>query len=235
MKIIVGGKGKMGSLIQSTAESMGHEVLALVDTSNVDVLDTIDVADVIIDFSHRDNLDWIANYVAKNHCALVYGTTGLEDEQKKQLESLQEVAPIFFSANYSYGIAVLRKTLAVMAPLLKESFDMEVVETHHNQKADAPSGTAKAILETIDPENEYKKVYGREGMTGKRQKEIGVHALRGGTEAGEHTVHFFGDNESLSITHHATNRQIFVNGALKAAEFIVQQPNGFYDMEDLVG
>jgi 4-hydroxy-tetrahydrodipicolinate reductase len=109
-----------------------------------------------------------------------------------------------------------------------------MIETHHNQKADAPSGTAKMLLEAMDPNNEFKKVYGREGMVGKREKEIGVMALRGGTVAGIHEVKFFGDNETIEIKHIANNRQIFVNGAIKAAEFVVNQPAGLYNMDSMM-
>lgn len=235
MKLIIGGNGKMGSLLKETAQNLGHTVLANVDTSNLDILDQIETADMIIDFSHRDNLSWILDYVQAHDCALVYGTTGLNDDQKDQLVTLSKSHPVFFSANYSYGVAVFSEILKVAVPLLKDTFDMELVETHHNQKADAPSGTAKAILEIMNPDGEFKEVYGRHGLIGPRQKEIGVHALRGGTEAGEHTVHFFGDNESITITHHATNRQIFVNGALKAAAWLENKPAGLYGMSDLLG
>ncbi len=233
MRILIGGKGKMGSLIAQTAQAQGKEVLGCVDASDLSLLETSPKADVIIDFSHRDNLAWIIDYVKENNCALVYGTTGLNEEQLDQLNALSTEYPVFYSANYSYGVAAFQEILRVACEKLKDSFDMELVETHHNQKADAPSGTAKALLDVMDPDHEYKLVYGREGMVGKRQKEIGVHALRGGTEAGEHTVHFFGDNESITLTHHATNRQIFVNGALKAADFIAGKPAGLYNMKSL--
>lgn len=111
---------------------------------------------------------------------------------------------------------------------------MELVETHHNQKIDAPSGTALALVEAIDPDDEFEKVYGRSGRTGKRQKEIGIHALRGGTVPGRHEICFFGPDEELTLSHNANSRQIFVNGAIKAAEFLNDQPNGFYDMNDLI-
>lgn len=233
MKIIVGGNGKMGSLIRQTAMKQGHQVLANIDAHCLDQLAGLEKADMIIDFSHRDNLDWIIDYVEKNHCALVYGTTGLDEAQKARLTKLSENYPVFYSANYSYGVAVFEEILRVAVPLLKDRYDMELVETHHNQKQDAPSGTAKALLEIMNPEGEFKEVYGRQGMVGARQKEIGVHALRGGTEAGEHTVHFFGDNESITLTHHATNRQIFVNGALQAAQWLEGKPAGMYNMKDL--
>ncbi|MBP3851410.1 MAG: 4-hydroxy-tetrahydrodipicolinate reductase [Erysipelotrichaceae bacterium] len=234
MRVLIGGQGRMGSLIKETAEAKGHTVLANVDASNLSVLEGLEPADVVLDFSHRDNLDWILDYVEKTDCALVYGTTGLDEAQKQKLTDLSKQHRVFYSANFSYGVTVLTELLKMVTPLLEDSFDMELVETHHNQKADAPSGTAKALLEAMDPNDAYKKVYGREGLIGARQKEIGVHALRGGTEAGEHTVHFFGDNESITITHHATNRQIFVNGAIRAAEFVVNQPVGMYNMKSLL-
>ncbi|MBP3853398.1 MAG: 4-hydroxy-tetrahydrodipicolinate reductase [Erysipelotrichaceae bacterium] len=235
MRVLIAGKGKMGSLIQETAERMGHTVLGMADAMDLSALDTAEPADVILDFSHRDNLQWVLEYVNQHACALVYGTTGLDEGQKEQLEAFSKNHPVFYSANYSYGVAVLQETLRRMVPLLKEKYDMELVETHHNQKQDAPSGTAKAILDILNPDQAFREVYGRQGMCGARGKEIGVHALRGGTEAGEHTVHFFGDNESITITHHATNRQIFVNGALQAAEFIVGKEPGLYGMNDLLG
>ena len=218
MKALVVGKGRMGKDV----------------ALDLSVLDTMEIADVVLDFSHRDNLEWVLDYTKENKAALVYGTTGLTEEQKEELLESGKEIPLFYSANYSYGVAVLQKTLSLMVPLLKERYDMELVETHHNQKADAPSGTAKAILEILNASKEFEEVYGREGMCGARKKEIGVHALRGGTEAGEHSVHFFGDNESITITHHATNRQIFVNGACQAAEFIVNQEPGVYAMNDLI-
>ena len=235
MKILIGGKGKMGSLIKESAEARGHEVLALIDANDLSILDTIEKPDVIIDFSHRDNLSWISEYMSNNSCALVYGTTGLESEHFELLETISKNNPVFYSANFSYGVAALQKILQVATKLLKDNFDMELVETHHNQKADAPSGTAKAILKILNEDNEFLEVYGRNGMVGKRQKEIGIHSVRGGSEAGEHTVYYYGDNESITISHRATNRQIFVNGALKAAEFVINKEAGMYNMEDLLG
>ena len=234
MRVIIGGKGKMGQLLARSAEEAGYEVLGMFDAYNLDELDGKEPADMIIDFSHRDNLSWIIDYVNKNSCALVYGTTGLSEEQKQSLYKLSENHPVFYSANFSYGVAVLQELIRTAAPLLKDTFDIEVTETHHNQKQDAPSGTAKALLEILNQNNEFKEVYGRSGMTGARGKEIGIHSLRGGTEAGEHTVHFFGNSEHISITHHADNRMIFVNGAIKAAGFLQDRPAGMYTMQDLL-
>ena len=233
MKILIGGKGRMGSLIASTAEAAGHTVLGMADAFDKSALEG-EAADVVIDFSHRDNLSWIKDYVLANHCALVYGTTGVTEEDKAVLNELAETVPVFYSSNFSYGVAVLRKLIATAVPLLKDTFDMELVETHHNQKKDAPSGTAKALLEIMNPDGEFKEVYGREGITGARGKEIGIHALRGGTEAGEHSVFFFGDNERITVSHHAANRQIFVNGAIRAAQYLEGKDAGMYNMDDLL-
>lgn len=233
MKILIIGQGRMGQLIKKTAEAKGHEVIGLADIFNKDsVIDKR--SDVVLDFSHRDNLAWVSYYCKNMKAALVYGTTGLEKEHLDMLDDLSKDVPVFYSSNFSYGVAVMRKLLQMVTPLLKEDFDMEMIETHHNQKADAPSGTAKMLLEAMDPDNEFKKVYGREGMVGKREKEIGVMALRGGTVAGIHEVKFFGDNETIEIKHIANNRQIFVNGAIKAAEFVVNQPAGLYNMDSMM-
>ena len=233
MKILIGGKGRMGSLIASTAEAAGHTVLGMADAFDKSALEG-EAADVVIDFSHRDNLSWIKDYVLEHRCALVYGTTGVTEDDKAVLNELSKTVPVFYSSNFSYGVAVMRKLIATAVPLLKDTFDMELTETHHNQKKDAPSGTAKALLEIMNPDGEFKEVYGREGITGARGKEIGVHALRGGTEAGEHTVFFFGDNERITVSHHAANRQIFVNGAIRAAQYLEGKKAGMYNMDDLL-
>ena len=234
MKILVGGTGRMGSLIAQTAKAQGYEVIGMMDAFHLDELPQMGKADVVVDFSHRDNLSWICEYVTRNNCALVYGTTGLDDSMKEKLNVLSKTHPVFFAANFSYGVAVLQELIRVATPLLRDAYDIELVETHHNKKADAPSGTAKALLDILNENGSFKEVYGREGMTGARGKEIGVHSLRGGTEAGEHSVHFFGNHESITITHHADDRQIFVDGALRAATFIVDQKAGMYNMKDLL-
>ena len=133
------------------------------------------------------------------------------------------------------GVAVLNELVRRATALLKDNYDMELVETHHNEKKDAPSGTAKTLLSIMNESGEFTPVYGRQGDVGARGKEIGVHSLRGGTEAGEHTVHYFGNNETITISHRATNRVIFVNGALKAADYLIKQSAGMYGMKDLIG
>jgi 4-hydroxy-tetrahydrodipicolinate reductase len=193
------------------------------------------VADVVVDFSNRDSLPEVTEYVRRTGTALVSGTTGFTAQQMEQLRRLGDCAPVLHSANYSIGVAVLKKLAAQAAAVLGEDFDIEIIETHHNQKADAPSGTAKLLLDAVDPNHTCTPVYGREGMCGKRTKnEIGVHALRGGTVAGEHTVAFFGPDEEVKLTHRADSRKIFAAGALKAAKKLVGKQNGYYTLEEIL-
>lgn len=235
MKVAVVGKGRMGQLIAQTAQEHGHEVVAMADIFNKEeVMPDFVTADVVLDFSHPDNLSWILEAIDQKNIALVEGTTNFTPKQLESLKEASKTNPIFFSANYSLGIAVLKRLCAIAAQALNEGWDMEIIEKHHNKKADAPSGTALALLEAIDPNNEYKRVFGRSGTTGPRQKEIGIHAVRGGSVPGDHEVLFLSQDESLSLAHHANSRQIFVNGAIQAAEFMNDKPAGLYDMTDLV-
>ena len=166
--------------------------------------------------------------------ALVSGTTGYDEAEMDRIRALGEKAPVIHSANYSLGVAVLRRLAAEAAKALP-GFDIEIVETHHNQKVDAPSGTAKLLLSAVNPDDECDVVYGREGMCGKRPaREIGVHALRGGTVAGTHTVHFFGEDEEVALTHRAASRRIFASGAVAAAKKLVEREPGFYGFDELM-
>lgn len=236
MNILIVGKGKMGQLIDVKAKALGLTSFGCCDVLDPSLLQQKkEDIDVILDFSHPDNLMWILKEIEGTSIALVEGTTGLQEEQLEALKAASKNNPIFYATNYSYGIALFHKLLKEVVPLLKDSFDIEIVETHHNQKVDAPSGTALSLLESIDPDHEFEHVFGRQGNVGARcKKEIGIHALRGGTIAGIHEVDFFGEDEVLEIKHTATSRQIFVNGAIKAALFIANEPNGLYSMDDLL-
>ena len=236
MKILIIGHGRMGQMIERTALAAGDSIGGIIDIGNLSDLETIGrVADIAIDFSAPPALPAVAHYVRQTGTPLLSGVTGLSADELKIFDDLGHFAPVIHSANYSLGIAVFRKALEEVSGVLKPDFDIEIVETHHNQKADAPSGTAKILLDAVDPKHEYTPVYGRHGRPGPRdQKEIGVHALRGGTEAGTHTVSFFGTDEVLEITHRATSRQIFVNGALHAARQLVLKPKGRYGLDDLL-
>lgn len=235
MRIVLIGRGKMGTLIASTAAQTGDEIVASLGHEDLEQLQTLSQADIAIDFSRPDALPAVCDYIRRTGTPLLSGTTGYNKRQMMQLDELAESAPVLWSANYSLGIAVFRRMLSQITGTLRPEFDIEIEETHHNQKADAPSGTAKLLLSAIDPDHALTPVYGREGNTGKRDpNEIGIHALRGGTVAGTHTVHFFGPDEELEITHRAGSRQIFVNGALRAAHLLAGRPNGMYDLEKLL-
>ncbi len=235
MKILLIGHGRMGRLMEQTALSAGDQIGGVIDVGNLADLGTIGrVADVAIDFSAPAALPAVADYVRATGTPLLSGVTGLEAGQLAVFDELGRHAPVIHSANYSLGIAVFRRILGEVREVLGE-FDVEIVETHHNQKADAPSGTAKLLLEAVDPAHTALPVYGRQGVTGKRdRREIGVHALRGGTEAGTHTVSFFGPDEVFEITHRASSRQIFVNGALHAARRLYRLPKGRYQLEEIL-
>lgn len=236
MNILLVGYGKMGKMIEELAAEQGSRVVRALDVEDIATLQEMGkVADVVMDFSSPAALPQICEYVGRTGTPLVCGTTGHNDVQTDMLKQAATKAPVLYSANYSLGIAVMRRALAQVSAALLPGFDAELTETHHNQKADAPSGTAKMLLEVIDPHNEYRRVYGREGMCGRRgAKEIGVHSLRGGSEAGEHAVTFFGTDEVLELRHRAASRRIFAAGALKAAERLVSKAKGYYTFDDIM-
>lgn len=236
MRIVLIGRGKMGALIRETAAAAGDEIEAAFGRDDLDQLGKLGkAADVVMDFSRPAALPEIAAYVRRTGTPLLSGTTGYTEAEKERLFALGSAVPVLWSANYSLGVAVLARALQVIAPVLGQDFDIEITETHHNQKADAPSGTAKLLLEAMDPQHRLRPVYGREGSVGRREKnEVGIHALRGGTVAGIHTVHFFGPDEELELTHRAASRRIFVNGALHMAHLLPGRPNGVYDLQKIL-
>ena len=237
MNLLLVGTGRMGTMLRTLVEQEEDlTILAAFHRTNLSDLErTAPPADVIVDFSAPDSLCAVAGYVRRTGTPLVSGTTGYLPQQMDLLRQLGNYAPVLHSANFSIGIAVLRRLAAQAAEVLGDAFDIEIVETHHNQKADAPSGTAKLLLEAVDPGHIYSPVYGREGRSARRSpREIGVHALRGGTVAGTHTVHFFGPDEELEFTHRAASRQIFVNGALHMARLLPGKPRGVYDLQKIL-
>ncbi len=236
MNIILCGYGRMGLMIeQIVLQSEDMQIIGVVHPGLYEnALDVPGKADVIIDFSYPGNLDGILARAEKDGAAVVIGTTGYTEEQLAKLREASKTLRVMHSSNYSVGVAILRKAVAMVAPALKDSFDIEITETHHNQKVDAPSGTAKMLLKAVDPDDSFDHVYGREGITGARGREIGIHALRGGTVAGEHTVFFFGQDETLEFHHSAASRRIFAAGAIRAARFVVDKPAGLYNMDDVL-
>ena len=236
MNILLIGYGRMGKLIEQTAAAAGDKIIATVDLDNIASLATLGKeADVVIDFSNPDAFAQIEDYIRRTGTPLLSGTTGFSAEQLSRIRALGAYAPVIHSGNYSLGIAVFQRVLQQVSGILKPDFDIEITEIHHNQKVDAPSGTALMLRDAVDSAHEYNTVYGRQGAVGKRaQNEIGMHSLRGGTVAGVHTVSFFGPDEELEITHRATSRQIFVNGALHIARILKDMPCGAYDLQKLL-
>ena len=235
MKILIAGYGKMGHMVEEMARQKGWEILAALSSSDAGELQTLEKADVAVDFSHPAMLEPLAAYIRRTGTPLVSGTTGYSEEQMDSLRQLGESAAILYSANYGRSVAICRQIRGRCGPALLANFDVELVEKHHNQKMDAPSGTAKMLANALDPEQQLRRVSGREGLCGARGRdEMGMFAVRGGTVAGEHTLYFFGEDETLSITHSAASRRIFAAGAVKAAALMTGKSPGFYSLDDIL-
>lgn len=234
-------------LINGCGGRMGKEVLNQITFSenyrfffgfdkNSSIEDIPGVPDVIIDFSTPTASLNILNYAKQNKVPMVIATTGFNDEELKVIEETSKEIPIFKSSNMSYETNLIISLVSKLATVLTDS-DIEIVDVHHNKKVDAPSGTALMIADSINKalDNSMKYEFDRHSKKQPRdKKEIGIHSIRGGTEVGKHSVFFFGDNESLEISHTVNSRAVFAKGALKAADFIIEQKNGLYDMTDLI-
>ena len=234
MKLFLSGYGRMGHMVEALALERGWELVGRADVTCPEVYETAPRADVCIDFSGVGALPALAAYIRRTQTPLLSGTTGFTDPDFAVLQELSTLVPVIWTANYSTGIAVLKRMVREFAPVLRD-WDKELVELHHNQKVDAPSGTAKQLLQELDPEGRATPVYGRQGLCGKRKpEEIGVFSLRGGTVAGEHSVLFFGEDESLELTHKAQSRKVFAAGALRAAQALAEKSAGYYTLEELI-
>ena len=244
--LINGADGKMGNeLISVINDQDGFDVVCGVDRvanekkgfpiySNIE--DIKEKVDVIIDFSVPVATFKILKYAVNNKVPIVIATTGFTKEEIEQIEEFSKEIPIFRSSNMSLDINLMAKIVGEVAKVLTNT-DIEIVETHHNRKIDAPSGTAILLANAINDILKEKKTYTFDRMQkreARKKNEIGFSSIRGGNIVGEHSVKFFGDNEELEITHKAYSRQVFAEGALKAAEFIVNQKIGLYDMNDIV-
>ena len=235
MRIAVIGNGRMGRMIDSIcAQNAEIQIAGFVGPGACASLDEIEKIDAAVDFSYPGNLDMVLENAVRRKLPLVIGTTGLSAQQGEMIRAAGAQIPIVWANNFSTGVTVLRRLARMASQALGEGFDIEITETHHRQKEDAPSGTAKMLLEAVDPHGEYDVMNGREGRPGKRGREIGMHALRGGTVAGEHSVYFFGQMEEIELRHRADSREIFARGALRAAAFAVGAKPGVYDMEDVL-
>ncbi|MDW7657874.1 MAG: 4-hydroxy-tetrahydrodipicolinate reductase [Bacillota bacterium] len=193
--------------------------------------------DVLIDFSNPAAFNHVCQLIEKCHCPAVICTTGLEQDMKDRLLDLSKASPIFMSANMSLGINLLIGLARQAAALLYPEYNIEIIEAHHNQKVDAPSGTALMIAEQINDalSGQLNLVTDRSQTRNKRDPaELGIHAIRGGNIVGEHTVLFAGPEENITIHHSAQSRAVFARGALAAARFLTGKPAGFYSMTDLI-
>ena len=215
-------------------EAPDLELVGTIDVENIDDLKApADFnADVIIDFCNPEVFPVLSDYVIRTGTPLVSGTTGYTD-QGQQIKDLGSYAPVVYSENYSIGISVLSKAVAQISALLGLEFDVEISETHHKLKKDAPSGTAQLLIRSLGRDGQV--VYGRSPSDGPREAgDIGVHSLRGGTVPGDHTVSFFGTDEVLSVSHRAYSRRIFAAGALLAARRLQGKSNGNYAFAELL-
>ena len=242
--IISGISGKMGMNVYEAATKRGIETVCGIDknlSAKVDCpvfksFDEVnDVADVIIDFSSPECLENIMFFAMENKMPVVLGTTGYNENQNIFIEKCSSKVAIFKSANMSLGVNLLCKLLNAAAAALSD-YDVEIIDTHHNQKKDSPSGTTYLLLKSIQDtiQDEKTPIFGRKGKTKRSKKEIGIHSVRGGNVVGEHEVIFFGESEYISFKHTALSKQLFADGAIKAAKFICNKPSGLYSMDDLV-
>jgi 4-hydroxy-tetrahydrodipicolinate reductase len=245
---ICGACGKMGRTIAKCIENRENtEVIGGIDAFiSDDVKYTVvknpselpQKPDVIIDFSNPASLDMLIEYGKSTKTPIVFGTTGYDDEQIGKIKKAAEEIPVFFTFNMSLGINLLVELAKKAASVLGDQFDIEIVEKHHNQKIDAPSGTAimlaNAINETLD--NKYHYVYDRHSQRKKREKnEIGMHAIRGGTIVGEHDIIFAGNDEVITLSHSAASKTVFAEGSVNAAVFLSTKTEpGLYDMSQLI-
>ena len=246
LKVIINGySGTMGKVLTKCVNE--DKDLQLVCGASKDELDVPfktyhkmseveELADVIIDFSHHSTIEDTLSYATKTKTPLVIATTGFNDEELGKIKEASNIIPIFHSSNMSLGVNVLIKLVKEAAKALNK-FDIEIIEKHHNKKVDSPSGTAVMIANAVKEIREQSEfIYGRHGRTGKRQQnEVGIHAVRGGTIVGEHSAIFAGNDEILEINHSARSKNVFAEGAIAAAKYLVNQEPGFYNMDDMLG
>ncbi len=234
MNISIVGTGTMGRLVRDLA----------VQNSDIGKVWNVEPAlgetlwdtnpDVVIDFSHPNALKMICDFAKskKGKVPVIFATTGYSKEEEQLIEELSKTVPVLKSSNYSYGINALKRILGLATILLESSSDIEIIEKHHNQKIDSPSGTANLLADTIDPKQKKKRVFGRVGEH-KRKDEIGIHSVRGGTIFGEHQVIFAMKDEVIEIKHTAFSKTIFAKGAIEAAIWIKDKNPGYYTIDDV--
>jgi 4-hydroxy-tetrahydrodipicolinate reductase len=239
LKILLNGsRGRMGLAIAAGAKHSGYEIVASTDQGD-DLRPVIGAADVIIDFSSPQATQGLLQLAIEKAKPVVIGTTGYTPEERTALLALAAKVPCVWAGNFSVGVNLLFALTRRAARVLGADYDTEVVEMHHRLKKDAPSGTADRLLEIILEERKLDRSAlrpGRSGITGERSRdEVGFHSLRGGDVIGDHTVIFAGTGERLELTHRASDRAVFAQGALRAAQWVATRKPGVYDMQDVLG
>lgn len=244
---VCGAGGKMGANILQLLKDDSEAVAAcgidprVFDAVGITVFssfkDITEKPDVIIDFSSPAVLEDELDYAVKNNVPAVIGSTGFTAEQLELINRAAKKVAVFRTANFSLGVNLLCELVKRAAETLGEKFDIEIIEKHHSQKIDAPSGTAIMLADSANSAFADNKPYvnGREGICGKRLNEIGMHAVRGGTIVGEHEVLFCGEDEIVTLSHSARSKKVFAAGAIKAAKWLAGKSAGLYDMKDLLG
>lgn len=244
--LLSGACGKMGNAVaRCIADDNGLKIIAGVDMAEAlcdfpvykSFKDVTAIPDVIIDFSNVAVLGDLLEFAIKNNVPAILATTGYSAEQIADINAAAEKIPVFFTANMSLGVNLLCSLAKSAAKVLGGNFDVEIIEKHHNQKIDAPSGTALMLANAVNQvfDDKYTYEYDRHSKRQKRTKtEIGIHAVRGGTIVGEHDVIFAGHDEVITLSHSAQSKEIFAAGAVNAAKFIVGKPNGMYDMGSIL-
>jgi len=248
IRIIMNGyNGKMGRVIcELIKNDKEFEIVAGIDVTSsnavfptfISINDCNMPADVIIDFSTASAVPHVLKYALEKKLPTVICTTGIDDKTLKMIDDASKIIPVFKSANMSIGINIIANLLKKAAPILDEAgFDIEIVEKHHNQKIDAPSGTAILLADAVNSsmDNKFEYIYDRSNKREKRSKsEIGIQSIRAGTIVGEHSVIFAGKDEVIEFKHSAASKEIFAVGAIKAAKYVIGKPAGKYDMQDMI-
>jgi 4-hydroxy-tetrahydrodipicolinate reductase len=235
--LLVGSAGRMGqAILEAAKEDKGIDIVAMCDKGDA-MEPAISHSNVIIDFSHAEAITDICGLASSHKQALVVGTTGHSPDQRTEIAKCASSVPVVLSSNFSVGVNALFWLTRKASELLGPAFDAEILEMHHRLKKDAPSGTAVTLAEILKAQRGIQTLrHGREGQVGERpQAEIGVHSLRGGDIVGDHTVIFAGTGERLELTHRASSRHTFAQGALRAARWVKGRAPGLYSMEDVLG
>lgn len=244
--ILCGANGKMGNVIKDIVSKRDDcRIAAGIDlnteSDSFPIYSSFDEikedADVIIDFSNPALLNDLLDFAVKKSMPVVIATTGYDESQKKQIEEASRKTSVFFTYNMSLGINLLANLAKKAVQVLGDGFDIEIIEKHHNQKIDAPSGTALMLADAICEElnKPMKYEYDRHSKREKRTKnEIGMHAVRGGTIVGEHEIMFAGRDEIITLSHSARSKEVFAVGAVNAALFLKDKPAGMYSMKEMI-